>query len=151
MLDTGFIWENDESIYKFWEVFMVRTESLRISGWTSFASTMMLVYAGLLIVAGLAGIFNGDLQFRSGQELLIFNTVAWGWIHLTMGVVFAITGIGLIRKQDWAFLGAALLVCIAILLHLLILAVYPGWAALFLIFDSLLLYALMVPGSKGKL
>jgi len=130
---------------------MVRTESLSVSGWMSFASTLMLVYVGVLCIAGFAGIFNGEILFRNNEAVLLFNSVAWGWIHLLMAVVFAVTAIGLIRRQDWALLGAALLVFVAVLLHLLILVVYPGWAIVFLIFDSLLLYALMVPGSKGKL
>ncbi len=117
--------------------------------WTNFASVMMLVYAGLLVIAGFAGIFHGDVFFRSGSQLLIFNYAAWGWIHLVLGVIFAITGIGLIRNKDWALMTGALIVLVAILLHFLVIAVYPGWAFLFLIFDALLLYALMVSGSRG--
>lgn len=121
-----------------------------VSGWMSFASTIMLLYATVLVIAGFLGIFNGELSFRSGEELLIFNSVAWGWIHLIMGIVFAVTGIGLIRRMDWALMSAVLLVFVAILLHMLILVVYPGWAAIFLIFDALLLYSLMVSGGKSS-
>lgn len=131
---------------------MVRTVAVevpqRISGWTFFASIMMLVYAGLLLIAGLAGIFNGDSYFRSGQELMVFNFVSWGWIHVALGVTFLVTGIGLIRDKDWALTSAVLLVMLDILLHLLIIATYPGWAIIFLIFDALLLYSLMVSGGK---
>ncbi len=134
---------------------MVRTVAVevpeRISGWTFFASTMMLVYAGLLIVAGLAGIFNADSYYRSGQELMILSFTSWGWIHLVLGVTYLVTGIGLIRNKDWALMSAVLLVMISVLLHLLIVAAYPGWAITFLIFDALLLYSLMVSGGKGSL
>ncbi|MES2630790.1 MAG: hypothetical protein V4611_02445 [Patescibacteria group bacterium] len=131
---------------------MARADSLNVSGWMSFASTIMLVYAGLLIVAGLAGIFNSEIYLRADQgQFLIYDHLVWGWVHIILGVVFAVTGIGLVRQKSWALFSAALLVVCAILLNLLIVTVYPGWSMLFLLLDTLLLYALMVPGSKGKL
>lgn len=111
----------------------------------------MLVYATLLVIAGLAGIFNGDEFFRSASgQLLIFNFAAWGWIHLFLGVLMGIAGGGLIMGREWARVSAVLLVLTAILLNVLIIGAYPGWSLTFLIFDSLLLLSLMVPDSKGQ-
>jgi hypothetical protein len=133
------------------EVFMDNKSSMRVEGWTFFASVMMLVYAALLVIAGFAGIFNGDAFFRSDSgQLLIFNFVTWGWIHLVIGVLMAISGGALIMGRAWARISGVLLVLVAILLNVLIVGAYPGWSLTFLIFDALLLITLMVPGSRDK-
>lgn len=124
---------------------------VRVERWTFFASVMMLVYAALLIVAGFAGIFNGDVAFRSASgQLVIFNFVAWGWIHLIVGLLMAITGGALMNGREWARVSGVLLVMAAILLNVLIVGAYPGWALTFLIFDALLLLSLMVPSGRDK-
>lgn len=130
---------------------MDNKSSVRVERWTFFASVMMLVYAALLIVAGFAGIFNGDEAFRSTSgQLVIFNFVAWGWIHLIVGLLMAITGGALMTGRAWARVSGVLLVMAAILLNILIVGAYPGWSFTFLIFDALLLLSLMVPSGRDK-
>ncbi|MFZ1302168.1 MAG: hypothetical protein WAQ27_06385 [Candidatus Microsaccharimonas sp.] len=134
------------------EVFMDKKGSTSVTGWTFFASTMMLVYAALLMIAGLAGIFNGDIAYRSDAgQLVIFDFATWGWIHLFLGVGMALAGGALILKQAWAPMGAVLLVMLAVLLNVLIVGAYPGWALLFILFDAILLLSLMVGNSKGEM
>ena len=130
---------------------MDNKSSMRVEGWTFFASVMMLVYATLLVIAGLAGIFNGDEFFRSSSgQLVIFNFIAWGWIHLIVGILMGISGGALIMGRTWARVSGVLLVMAAILLNVLIVGAYPGWSLTFLIFDALLLITLMIPDSKDK-
>jgi len=130
---------------------MDNKNSVIVTGWKFFASVIMLVYATLLIIAGLAGIFNGDEFFRSSSgQLLIFNFTAWGWIHVVLGLALGTAGVGLLVNREWARVGAVLLIMAAILLNVLIIGAYPGWSLTFLILDALLLLSLMLPNSKDE-
>ena len=131
------------------EVFMDNNNVTWATGWNLFAGIVMLVYSLVLIIAGLAGIFNGDEYFRSDSgQLLILNFVSWGWIHLVLGLGMATSAIGLLANNEWARVGAVLLIMAAILLNVLVIGAYPGWALTFLIFDALLLVSLLLPGNK---
>ena len=121
------------------------------TGWDLFASIVMLVYAMVLILAGLAGIFSADEYFRSETgSLLIFSFVTWGWTHLVLGLFMATAGTGMLTNSEWARVGAALVIMIAILFNILIIGAYPLWAITFLIFDALLLLSLMLPSGKAE-
>jgi hypothetical protein len=72
------------------------------TGGTLFAGVLMMVSGVLGVLDGIAGIASDDVYQRIGTYVYEFNLTTWGWIHLVIGVLVAITGWGILKGADWA-------------------------------------------------
>src|SRR6476661_2714241 len=83
------------------------------TGWTVFAGALMLIVGSLDALWGLAGILNDEIVFVGGQGGVIIADVSmWGWVHLILGSLVAITGLGLFAGTEWARFSAIFFVSI---------------------------------------
>jgi hypothetical protein len=100
---------------------------------------------GLLdVVWGLAAIFNSEVVVVGGHGSLIFDITAWGWVQLILGVLVALTGLGLLAGNELArVLGISLLVINAVL-QVVWFTAAPLWAVLIILLDVVIIYQLMV-------
>lgn len=129
---------------------MVERKSTGWVGWIFFASALMMLAGGLNILAGLTGIFNGNFYASVGGELVIFNYVTWGWIHLLLGIVVLAAGVALLAGKTWARLVAVLLAIVSLLAHVAFLPVYPWWSTIIIVIDALILYAVTMHGDEVR-
>src|SRR5947209_2517236 len=67
------------------------------AGWVVFGG-VMLIMAGLFqVVQGLVALFNdGFYLVRTNGLVVNVNYNTWGWVHLALGVIAALTGLGLL-------------------------------------------------------
>ena len=66
----------------------------------------------------------------------------WGWIHVIVGVVAVLAGIGLFTGAVWARAVAVLVAAISILVNFAWLPYYPVWSILIIAFDVFVIWAL---------
>ncbi|WP_093798366.1 hypothetical protein [Streptomyces sp. Wb2n-11] len=66
-------------------------------GGTVFAGVLLLVDGVLTVLNGIAGIAEDNIYERIGDYVYKFGLTTWGWIHLVIGAVLILTGLGILK------------------------------------------------------
>ncbi|MEW2632126.1 hypothetical protein AB0903_10800 [Streptomyces sp. NPDC048389] len=112
------------------------------SGGTVFAGVLLLVEGILGILAGIAAIAGDDVYRLVGDYVFEFDLTAWGWIHLILGVLLAVTGWGILQGAGWARgLGVAL-AALAVVFQFMWLPYQPVWAVVSIAIGVFVIWAL---------
>lgn len=117
-------------------------ESLWASGGTMFAGVLMLVNGILGIFEGIAGIAKDDVYTRIGDYVYKFNLTTWGWIHLILGILVAVTGYGILKGATWARAFGVGLASLAVVVNFLWLPYQPVWALISIAIGIFVIWAL---------
>ena len=120
------------------------------SGWIAFAGVMMFILGSLDAIWGLAGILNDEIVVVGGRGSLIFDITTWGWIHLILGSLVALTGIGLMTGNAAARVAGIFLVAVNAIAQIVWFPAAPLWAFLMIILDTIILYQLMMNWSADE-
>lgn len=121
------------------------------TGWVVFASLMLSVVGGINIVQGLVALVQDDyFLVPNGDELLVLDFQAWGWVLIVWGVTQVGAGIGLNFGLGWARVLAIALACLSILIQMLFLSAYPIWSAIIITLDVIVVYALTARWSEAR-
>ncbi|MFD9880285.1 hypothetical protein ACFWZT_02320 [Streptomyces alboflavus] len=121
------------------------------SGPTVFAGVLMLVNGVLSVLAGITGIAKDDVYARLGDYVYKFNLTTWGWIHLVLGVVVAVTGWGVLKGMDWARGAGVGLAAVGIVAQFLWLPYTPLWALVSIALGMFVIWALCADGAGADL
>src|SRR4051795_10368068 len=80
------------------------------SGWAAFAGVMLFMVGSLDALWGLAAVLNDDVVVVGGHGAIIADLRTWGWGHLLVGSLMALTGVGLLMGSGAARVPAILFV-----------------------------------------
>ena len=119
-----------------------RVQERQPTGWTVFAGALMLIVGSLDALWGLAAILNDEVVFVGGQGVLIADVTMWGWIHLILGSIVAISGLGLFAGTEWARFAAIFFVSINAVTQIVWFPAAPLWAFLIILLDVAIIYQL---------
>jgi hypothetical protein len=120
------------------------------SGWIAFAGVMMFILGSLDAFWGLAAILNDEIVVVGGRGALIFDITTWGWIHIILGSLVALTGIGLMVGNTAARVGGIFLVAINAIAQIVWFPAAPLWSFLMIILNTVILYQLMMNWSADE-
>ena len=112
------------------------------SGWIAFAGVMMFILGSLDALWGLAAIVNDDIVVVGGHGALIFDITTWGWVHLILGILVAVTGLGLLMGNEAARWLGIFFVSVNAISQIVWFPAAPLWAFLLIILDVIILYQL---------
>jgi hypothetical protein len=115
-------------------------------GWTAFAGLLMVLLGIWWIVAGIVAIADDDFFVIAQEWVFKFSTTTWGWIHLGLGIVILLSGIGLFTANVWARTVGVVLALIAGLVAFAWLPWYPVWAIIFIAAAVAVIWALTAHG-----
>jgi hypothetical protein len=121
------------------------------AGWVVFAGVMLMMLGAFQLIEGLVALFDDGFYLVRPSGLLVdvdYNT--WGWVHLLIGVVGVLAGLGLIAGNMVARVvggGAAFL---SALVNLAFISAYPIWSAIMITIDVVVIYAIIVHGRELK-
>lgn len=115
-------------------------------GWTMFAAIMMLVLGGWWAIAGLAGVLKDDVFVLTTNYVFRFNVTTWGWIHLILGIIVFLAGLGLFSGAVWARTVGVVLAAVSMVIAFAWLPWYPFWALLLVTVSIFVLWALIAHG-----
>jgi hypothetical protein len=119
------------------------------TGWVVFASAMMFLLGSFQAVQGLVAIFDDGFYHVTDSGLVLeVDYTAWGWVHLLLGALIIISGVGVLSGNAVARTVGVLLAGISALLNLLFIEAYPIWSVLVISIDVLVIYALIVHGRE---
>ncbi len=94
-----------------------------------------------LLFQGIAAVASDDLLVIGVEYTYQFDTTAWGWIHIVLGVVLVISAIGLMTGATWARVVAVCIAALSILANFLWLPYYPLWSILIIALDVVVIWA----------
>jgi hypothetical protein len=121
-----------------------------ISGWavgfTVFAAIMMLMAGAWQALAGLIAIFENEFYVATRNYIFQFDATTWGWIHLLLGVIIGLAGLGLMAGQTWARVVGITLAVLSAISSFLFIPYYPFWSILVIAADIFVIWALAAHG-----
>ena len=119
------------------------------TGWVVFAAFMMMMLGFFQAIEGLVAIFNkGFYQVTPSGLVLSVNFTVWGWVHLLLGALIFVSGIGVLAGNVAARAVAVVLAGLSALLNLVFIEAYPFWSIIIIAVDVLVIYALTVHGGE---
>ncbi|MFL6069879.1 MAG: hypothetical protein ACJ73L_11835 [Actinomycetes bacterium] len=115
-------------------------------GMTMFASVILMVVGVFQSLAGLTAIINDDRLLATEDYLIKLDTTGWGWIHLILGIVLFLAGLGLLQGQLWARTIAVILAALSAIANFLWLPIQPWWAIIIITLDIFVIWAVTAHG-----
>lgn len=114
------------------------------SGGVLFAGTIMILSGIFQFFQGIGAIANDDIYLATPNYTFKFDTTAWGWIHLILGAVVAVTGYFLFTRAPWARIVGIGLVSLQAFTNFWFLPYYPLWSLIIIGLDIFVIWALAV-------
>jgi hypothetical protein len=121
------------------------------TGGLLFAAVMMVLTGLFQFFQGIAAIAKDQIFLTTPNYLFKFDTTAWGWIHLIIGIVVAVTGFFLFTGATWARAVGMGIVGLQMLLTFFFLPYYPFWALIVVAIDIFIIWALAAAPSRDAL
>ena len=122
-----------------------------VSGWAvggiTFAATMLLLIGAFQIIAGIVAIVDDEFYVVVRSYTFNLDTTAWGWIHLALGALLVVAGIGLIRRATWAGVTALFLCVLSAIDNFFFIPYYPFWSLLIVGLNVWVIWSLTRPGA----
>jgi hypothetical protein len=112
------------------------------TGWTVFAGIVLFIVGSLDALWGLAALLNNDIVIVGGQGAIVANITTWGWVHLILGSLMALTGLGLFAGSSGARWLAVFFVTVNTITQIVWFPAAPLWAFLMILLDITIIYQL---------
>jgi hypothetical protein len=112
------------------------------SGWAAFAGVVMVLVGSLDALWGLGGILNDDVVIVGGHGAIVADVTTWGWVHLILGSLIALTGLGLLVGNEAARWLGVLFVTVNAISQIVWFPAAPLWAFLLIVLDVVIIYQL---------
>jgi hypothetical protein len=119
------------------------------TGGLLFAATLMVLAGLFQVFQGIVGIAKDQIFIATPKYLFNFNTTAWGWIHLVIGLIVLVTGFFLYTRAPWARGIGIAIVGFQAFSNFLFLPHYPLWALILIAFDIFIIWALAAAPSRA--
>lgn len=113
-----------------------------VNGWIMFAGVVMLIEGLLDAMWGLAAVINNEVIAVGGHGVVVWDITAWGWGHLILGTLVALTGLGLLAQQSWARWLGIFFVALNCLVQFGTFTLFPLWSMLIIGINLVILYQL---------
>ncbi|MEB3365927.1 DUF7144 family membrane protein [Saccharopolyspora mangrovi] len=127
-----------------WAVSRARSDAAG-SGWLAFGGWMLVLAGAFNVISGLTSLLRPDYFVADGDELLVFDFGAWGYIWLAVGILAVLTGAGCLAGQRWARMIGVGLAGLSAIAHLAFMAAFPLWSLASIALAVLVMYAMVVP------
>ncbi len=121
----------------------------RQSGWALFAVTMLVMAGCFQVINGLVGLLRSETYLVGPSGLVVeFDYTTWGWVHLGLGLLAGIAGLGLLRGHLWARILGVTLAVLSAITYLAFLPAFPALGLVVIATDILVIYAIAVHGGE---
>jgi hypothetical protein len=119
-------------------------------GWIYFASVLMILAGTLNAIHGLVAIVNDEWVVWGNSNNLYLDLTQWGWVHLIVGILLALAGVGVLSGNILARTVGVFIACLSIIANFLYMAAFPVWALTVIAIDLLVIYALTAHGAEMR-
>ncbi|QOV36706.1 hypothetical protein IM697_43245 [Streptomyces ferrugineus] len=114
------------------------------AGLTVFAAVMLTIAGLIAVFRGIMGIAEDDVFVATRNYVFEFDLTGWGWVHLILGAIAVIIGIGLFQPSLWARVAGVGVAGLIIIANFLSLPYYPVWSVVMIAMSGFIIWALCV-------
>lgn len=125
---------------------MESTRSPSRPGATVFAATVLVIVGVFSMLDGIVGIVREEFYVVGQEWVFELNTTAWGWIHLVIGAIVFLAGLGVLSGNVLARAIGVVVAAISAIATFLWLPYYPVWAIVIIALDIAVIWALTAHG-----
>lgn len=118
----------------------------------------MIFAAVLLTTMGIWKVFLGIGAIAGGEFFIVdptytyrFSSVAWGWIHLLLGILLFMAGFALFTGALWARMVGIFLAMLSAIAHFLFLPYYPIGSLVVILVAIFIIWSLATVSRRGEL
>ena len=115
-------------------------------GWATFAAVMMMLGGIWSAIAGISGISKDTIYVLSPDYVLQLDVQAWGWVHLLIGIVLFLSGMGLFSGNVLARTVGVVVAGVSAIANFGWIPYYPVWAIVVIAVDVAIIWALTAHG-----
>ena len=119
-----------------------RHEERQPTGWTIFAGCVLVIIGSLDALYGLAAILNDEVVLVGGHGVIVADVTTWGWVHLILGSIVALTGLGLFAAASTARWFAVFFISVNAVAQIVWFPAAPLWAMMLIFLDVVVIYQL---------
>lgn len=113
----------------------------------TITAAVILILAGIChAMQGVVGLATNEFYVAGQKWVFKFDLTTWGWIHILVGLIAVLAGIGLFFGAVWARTVAVMIAAVSIIANFLWLPYYPVWAVVIIAFDMFVIWALTAHG-----
>jgi hypothetical protein len=124
------------------------------TGWVGvlvFGGLMLVLLGAFHVIQGLVALFDDSFYIaRKGDLVVAGDYTVWGWLHLVLGVVAIAAGVGVFAGRMWARVAGVVVAALSALAGILFMPAYPTWGFISIIFDIVIIYALVAHGDEVR-
>jgi hypothetical protein len=121
------------------------------TGWVIFGSVMLILMGAFQVVEGLVALFDDGFYLVGANGLVVnVNYNTWGWIHLIIGVIALLAGVGLTMGNMAARVVGVVIAFVSAVVNLAFISAYPIWSTILITLDVIVIYAIIVHGRELK-
>ncbi|MFE2039730.1 hypothetical protein ACFXAZ_02180 [Streptomyces sp. NPDC059477] len=113
-----------------------------VTGGVTFAGVLLLCSGILAVLQGIAAIAKNNVYSNVGTYTYEINLTGWGWIHVVLGALVAVTGWGVLSGASWARITGIVLASLSLIAQFLFLPYAPVWAVVLMAIDVFVIWAL---------
>lgn len=114
-----------------------------LNGWQVFAGIVLFLNGTFGFLYGLAAVLNDEvITVGGGTGVTVLDFTAWGWAHMVVGVLMALTSVGLFMTKGWARVGAIIFCMANVLIQFGTISAFPLWSLLVVALDIVIIYQL---------
>ncbi|MBF6477920.1 DUF7144 family membrane protein [Nocardia cyriacigeorgica] len=108
---------------------------------TTIAAALLLLVLGVLsIVEGVSAVADDELFIEGPEYTYRWDLTTWGWIHIVLGALIAVTALALMTGAVWARVVAVFLAGLSIVANFLWIPYYPWWSLLLIALNIVVIW-----------
>ena len=115
-----------------------------------FAAAVLMIIGVFQAIAGITAIAKdtATIYANTADNSYVFSldTTQWGWIHLILGIVVFLAGLGVLAGQIWARTVGVLVAGLSAIVNFAFIPVYPLWSIVIIALDVAVIWALTLHG-----
>jgi hypothetical protein len=125
----------------------------KVTGWTTFAATMLVLAGAFNLIDGLRGLTNVsqiESNFPNGKvQLPVTNNIkTWSWVILIVGVILILAGFLILAGNMFGRIVGVFAAGVNAILQLSYLDHNNFWSFTMILVDILVIYALVAHGGR---
>jgi hypothetical protein len=115
-------------------------------GWALFAAVILITVGCFQVIAGIAGIAEDDILVPTADYILELDLTSWGWIHLILGAVLILSGLGIMSGNVVARTVGVFVAALSAIANFAFIPWYPVWSIAIIAVDVAVIWALTAHG-----
>ena len=115
-------------------------------GWALFAAVMLITVGCFQVIGGIAAIAEDEVFLPVSDYVLELDTTTWGWIHLLLGAVLILSGLGIMTGNVVARTVGVFVAALSMVANFAYIPFYPVWSIAVIAICVAVIWALTAHG-----